>query len=72
MAHRSINQTLGGGFNNDMSLNMSGAGEDISFSVRAGRQAFDFTFSNLTSPDQTVFGLLKDAFQSYLKKEEVI
>lgn len=70
--HRSINQTFGGG-GGDMSMNMSGGGvgDEVSFGMRAAsRQAFDFTLSNLASPDQQVFGLLKDAFQFYLKKEE--
>lgn len=54
----------------DMSMNAS-IGEDVSFSVRAARQGFDFTFNNnLATPDQLTFGLLKDSFQFYLKKEE--
>lgn len=52
-----------------MSMNLS-IGEDVSFSVRAARQNFDFTFHNMASADQLTFGLLKDAFQCYLKKEE--
>ena len=46
--------------------------DDMSFNFRTGnRQSFDFTFSSLASSDQLNMTRLKEAFQSYLKKEEV-
>ena len=43
--------------------------EDTSFRARG---QFDLTFSNLSTTDQTVLVRLKEAFQLYLRKEEVI
>jgi hypothetical protein len=79
-----VNQSIDGSFINphrsmaaqsgyhDLSNMSMQSGEDVSFSVKASRQAFDFTFNNLAKPDQLIFSNLKEAFQCYLKKDEVI
>lgn len=46
--------------------------DDTSFNFKGARQSFDFTFSNMASTDHLMFNRLKEAFQCYLKKEEVI
>lgn len=55
----------------DLNSSVQSNGEDISFYKGANRHTFDFTFSNLAKSEQTVLNKLKDAFQFYLKKEEV-
>jgi hypothetical protein len=53
--------------------NLSTLDSDVSFSVKAAaaRQSFDFTFNNLAAADQLTLNRLKEAFQFYLKKDEV-
>jgi hypothetical protein len=48
------------------------SGDDSMINYKGNRQSFDFTFSNLASTDQFMLNRLKEAFQCYLKKEEVI
>ena len=46
--------------------------DDMSFTMRSGsRQSFDMNFSNLMASDQSMVLMLKEAFQCYLKKDEV-
>ena len=46
--------------------------DDLSFTMRGGsRQSFDMNFSNLMASDQSMVLMLKEAFQCYLKKDEV-
>lgn len=46
--------------------------DDLSFTMKSGsRQSFDMNFSNLMASDQSMVLMLKEAFQCYLKKDEV-
>ena len=55
----------------DLNSSVQSVGEDASFYKGSHRQSFDFTFSNLASSEQMGLHKLKEAFQCYLKKEEV-
>ena len=50
----------------NISLHMD---EDASFRTRG---QLDFTFSNLNTSDQSILVRLKEAFQLYLRKDEVL
>lgn len=57
-----------------MSMNESAfpTGDDTtSFSFKGKMNSLDFTFSNLTTSDQSILVRLKEAFQLYLRKDEV-
>ena len=58
-------------FNDISNLSMQ-SGDDSMINYKGNRQSFDFTFSNLASTDQFMLNRLKEAFQCYLKKEEVL
>ena len=52
-------------------FNASGV-DDLSFTMRGGsRQSFDMNVSHLMASDQSMVLMLKEAFQCYLKKDEV-
>lgn len=48
-----------------------GGGDDTTFNFRGNRQSFDLNFSNLVGTDQSLVQALKEAFQFYLRKDEV-
>ena len=56
---------LGNGQNDSLS-------EDMSFNKTAKLHAFDLTFSGVNVPDRPILIRLKEAFQLYLRKDEVI
>lgn len=56
---------------NDLNSSVQSLSEDTSFYKGSHRQSFDFTFNYLATTEQMALNRLKDAFQCYLKKEEV-
>ena len=56
---------------NDLSNVSVQSMDDTSFNFKGARQSFEFTFTNMASSDQLMLNRLKEAFQCYLKKEEV-
>ena len=60
--------------NTNMSMNESAfptGDETTSFNFKGKMNSLDFTFSNLTTSDQSILVRLKEAFQLYLRKDEV-
>lgn len=55
----------------DLNSSVQSLGEDTSFYKGMPRHTFDFTFSNLAKGEQLALNKFKEAFQCYLKKEEV-
>jgi hypothetical protein len=56
---------------NDLSNVSVQSFDDTSFNFKATRQSFDFNFTNFANSDQLMLNKLIEAFQCFLKKEEV-